>query len=255
MKERIPVVTKNLTRGIIVLLTLCLCTISSAQAADSWQNEIYIYGWYAGVDGSTNLPNRSGPDISVDASEIIDNLKMIFMGGYEGKYGKWSVLADVIYMDIGGSADKPLLLGARSIDLDIQSWVLTGGVGYELVQSDRGTLAAVGGVRYLALDVDVDLGIMGDTLVKQSGSEGIVDGIVGMKGYLRLSDSWFLPYYADIGTGSSDLTWQLFGGVGYRFSWGDIRLGYRYLKYDLGNDKAMEDLELSGPVFGAGFRF
>ena len=26
-----------------------------------------------------------------------------------------------------------------------------------------------------------------------------------------------VPYYADLGAGDSDLTWQLFGGIGYRF--------------------------------------
>jgi hypothetical protein len=45
-----------------------------------------------------------------------------------------------------------------------------------------------------------------------------------MRGYFMLGDNWYIPYYADIGTGGSDLTWQLFGAIGYRFSWGDIRL-------------------------------
>ncbi len=43
--------------------------------------------------------------------------------------------------------------------------------------------------------------------------------------------------------------------IGSRFGWGDIRLGYRYLYFDLGDDKLMQDLALSGPVLGAGFRF
>lgn len=255
MKEQRPFMLRVLAGAAIIPIAVCFCVFSFAQAADDWQNEITIYGWYAGIDGTTNVPAGSGPDISVDASDILDNLNMIFMGGYEGKYGKWSIITDLIYMDVGGSADKPLLLGAKSVDLDIKSWVVNAGVGYELVQSDRGTLSVVGGVRYLGLDVDIDLGIMGNPLVERSGSDGMVDGIIGMRGYLRLSDKWYLPYYADIGAGSSELTWQLFGGIGYRFGWGDIRLGYRYLSYDLGDDKVMEDLKLSGPLLGVGFRF
>jgi hypothetical protein len=61
-------------------------------------------------------------------------------------------------------------------------------------------------------------------LTEVSGSEGLLDGIIGMRGYFMLGDNWSIPYYADIGTGGSDLTWQLFGAIGYRFSWGDIRL-------------------------------
>jgi hypothetical protein len=255
MKEQRPFKPGSLAGGAIMFVALCLCTITSTQAADTWQNEIAIYGWLAGIDGTTKFPAGSGPDTSVDASEILDNLNMIFMGGYEGKYGKWSIITDLIYMDIGGSADKPLLLGAKSVDLDIKSWIVNAGVGYELVQSDRGTLSVVGGVRYLGLDVDVNLGIMDNSLVERSGSDGMVDGIIGMRGYLSLSDKWYLPYYADIGAGSSELTWQLFGGVGYRFGWGDIRLGYRYLSYDLDDHKVMEDLKLSGPLLGVGFKF
>lgn len=254
MKEGIPAEIRGLMGGAIFLVALCFYNVTPAQAA-TWQNEISIYGWYAGINGTTNIPGGLDPEISVDASEIIEDLKMILMGNYEGKYGKWSIIVDAIYMDIGGSSDKPVLLGARSVDLDISSWVVSGGVGYDLFQSERGMLAIVGGVRYLALDAEVDLGVMGNPLVERSGSDGLVDGIIGMRGFLRLSDKWYLPYYADIGTGGSELTWQLFGAIGYRFGWGDIRLGYRYLSYDLGDDKVMEDLKLSGPVLGVGFKF
>jgi len=255
MNEQMPFRLRGLARGVITLVVLCLYNISPVQAADTWQNEISIYGWLAGIDGTINVPAGTDPDISVDVSEILDNLKMVFMGGYEGRYGKWSIIADVVYMDVGGSADKPVLLGPRSVDLDIKSWVVSGGIGYDLVTRDRWNLAVVGGARYLALDADVELGIMGNQLVEKSGTEGLVDGVIGMRGFLRLNDNWYLPYYADIGTGGSDLTWQLFAAIGYRFSWGDIRLGYRYLDYDLGDDKVMEDLAISGPVLGVGFRF
>ena len=32
-----------------------------------------------------------------------------------------------------------------------------------------------------------------------------------------LNEKWYLPLYDDIGTGDSDLTWQLGAGIGYRF--------------------------------------
>jgi hypothetical protein len=137
VRESVSVKRSGLVGGIIILLILCYCTFSSAQPAASWQNEIAIYGWYAGIDGTVVFPDGSGSDVSVDASDILDNLNMIFMGGYEGRYDRWSIIADVVYMDVGGSADKPLLLGAHSVDLDIRSWVLNGGVGYYLVQEYR----------------------------------------------------------------------------------------------------------------------
>jgi hypothetical protein len=38
--------------------------------------------------------------------------------------------------------------------------------------------------------------------------------VVGVKGQVRLDDRWYLPFYADVGTGDSDLTWQLEGNRG-----------------------------------------
>ena len=41
-----------------------------------------------------------------------------------------------------------------------------------------------------------------------------------------------VPYYADVGTGSSDLTWQAAGGVAYAFGGWDAMLMHRHLYYD-----------------------
>lgn len=253
MKIRAAVNTGSLTGGFIILLVLCLSTLASAQEADTWQNEITIYGWYAGIGGDVQFPGDSEADFSVDASDILENLSMIFMGGYEGRYNRWAMIVDAIYMDVGDSGS----VGSDTVstNLDLQSWVISGGVGYDVVQSDQGILSVVGGVRYLGLDVDVKLDVLGSSIKENSDSEGILDGVIGLRGYVKLGEKWFLPYYADIGAGGSDLTYQLYGAIGYRFGWGDIRLGYRYLAYELGDGKVMADLNLSGPLLGVGFRF
>jgi hypothetical protein len=115
-------------------------------------------------------------------------------------------------------------------------------------------------VRYLKLDADVDLTVNGPLPPTPppaylSGSEDFWDGIVGVKGGIMLNENWYIPYYADIGAGGSNLTWQLYAGIGYMFSWGDIKLAYRYLEYDQDDDKLVQDLKLYGPQLGIGFRF
>lgn len=243
--------------GGVIVASLILCGSNNvfSQEKDKWQNEITIYGWLAGIDGTTTLPDGTGSSTSIDTSEIIDNLKMVLMGGYEGRYNRWSVITDLVYMDIDGGTQKSIGNANASIDLELRSWIISGGVGYDVVHSDRGTLAVVGGVRYLALDADLQLGFQGTQIVEKSDSEGLFDGTIGLRGMIRLTDHWYLPYYGDIGTGGSDFTYQLFAGVGYRFSWGDIRLGYQHLSYELGDKKIIEDLQISGPVLGVGFRF
>jgi hypothetical protein len=113
----------------------------------------------------------------------------------------------------------------------------------------------VGGVRYLYLDVDYDASVQSTKILSSSKTDSLTDGFVGVRGQIKFNDKWFLPYYADIGTGGSDLSYQLYAAVGYRFGWGDIRLGYRHLGFEMDEDKVMEDLQLSGPVFGVGIRF
>ncbi len=87
---------------------------------------------------------------------------MIFMGGFEARKNRWSIIADAIYLGIGN--DKDTFLTTRlgvpvnaNVDLDFSTWILTGAVGYDVMQTDQGTLAVIGGVRYATMDVDATL--------------------------------------------------------------------------------------------------
>jgi hypothetical protein len=86
-------------------------------------------------------------------------------------------------------------------------------------------------------------------------SEHIWDGIIGVKGRYAFGDNreWFVPIYLDVGTGQSDLTWQIAGGVGYTFRWGSVFAMWRYLDYDFKSDNALEKINFNGPMIGAAF--
>ena len=71
---------------------------------------------------------------------------------------------------------------------------------------------------------------------------------------MRFGESnWFMPYYADIGAGSSNWTWQAIPRRGLPFKWGKLLLVVRSLSYELDNNKL--DLRLTGPGLGATFTF
>ncbi len=66
--------------GVIVALLLFCCANSvAAQEADTWEFDLSIYGWYAGIDSSIKLPNAPGPGQSatIEASDILANLEMV----------------------------------------------------------------------------------------------------------------------------------------------------------------------------------
>ena len=37
-----------------------------------------------------------------------------------------------------------------------------------------------------------------------------------------------MPYYVDVGTGQSQLTWQVNAGLGYQFDWGSVLATWRW---------------------------
>ena len=77
-----------------------------------------------------------------------------------------------------------------------------------------------------------------------------------MRGRINLGNSnWFIPYYLDIGAGTTDLTWQGLLGIAYTIKWVELKLAYRHLYYDSAEDKLIDDLYFSGPAFGVTFRF
>jgi hypothetical protein len=83
------------------------------------------------------------------------------------------------------------------------------------------------------------------------------DGIIGVKGraYLDGERRWFIPYYVDIGTGQSKLTWQANAGVGYRFDWGSLIASWRYLDYQMKSGLVVQSLTANGALVGVTFSF
>jgi hypothetical protein len=77
------------------------------------------------------------------------------------------------------------------------------------------------------------------------------NAIVGTKGRYTFGDKreWFVPYYADVGTGQSNYTYQLYSGLGYTFNWGELFGIWRYIDYKL-NDSEGATLKLNGPALG-----
>jgi len=83
------------------------------------------------------------------------------------------------------------------------------------------------------------------------------DAIIGVKGRVAFGDKgqWFIPWYLDVGTGDTDLTWQGIVGIGYKYSWGDIFAVWRYIDYKMPSDKVVQDLNLNGGAIGVSFRW
>jgi hypothetical protein len=144
---------------------------------------------------------------------------------------------------------------ATVIDAELKAFISTLGGAYSVLETESTRLNLLAGVRYLWLDGELKFDI--DSLIKEKVSDSghNWDGIVGLRGKTDLNEKRYLTYYADVGAGDSDLTWQARAAISYRFDKVDAVVGYRYLDYDFDDSQVFDDLNLGGPFAGVKFRF
>jgi len=269
----------TLFRTLTTLAVLGLAAASPAISHASDAVDPYDGDWHFTLTPYLWLPNLNATldgyalgsnlgDFRVDSeigpNDYLENLKFGAMVNGEVRKGDWSAFTDVIYIDFGDERSK--VRNLRGLDgqtmstidrnaktsLSATVWTLAG--ARTLVQQPTFKLDLLAGFRYVQIASELKLNITGtdgilDTNTRSSRDLTEWDGILGVKGQIRLGEGrWFMPYYLDVGTGSSNWTWQALLGVGYAFGWGDINLSIRSLSYDF-NDKYDADLRMTGATF------
>lgn len=265
-------------RTATALITLALAGLApvaaQAESTDTpWQFQATVYAWLPSLEGTTVFPTGGGGSGSVDSDQIIDDLKFALMGTFGAKRGQWGLWTDLLYADIGGSqqgtigfANAPNVLPIdvnADVSLDIKSWAWTMAGTYELAKTPKHMADLVFGTRLLDVEQTLDWSLSGTGPLglTASGSQTVNadnwDAIIGIKGlaYLGNEQKWFIPYYLDIGTGQSDLTWQVNAGIGYRYGWGALVASWRYLDYEFESGDPIQSMTLSGPLIGATFQW
>jgi hypothetical protein len=242
-------------------------------ASDPWQFDATIYAWLPAIDGTTKFsPMGTGSSsVAVTSSDVIDALQGAFMGTLAAKKGQWGLWSDLVYADLGGdksgsrdfSIDGLTTTVSADASLDVKMWVWTAAGTYELAKSPENTTDLVFGARLLDVKETLGLSFGSTGPLGAAGSyskevnASLWDAIIGVKGvaYLGADKKWFVPYYADIGTGQSDLTWQVNAGIGYRYNWGSIVASWRYLDYNMKSGDPIQSLTANGPLIGASWHW
>jgi len=258
---------------------------------DDWSFNLTPYLWLPTIDGALKyaIPPDSGggsPEISVGPTEWLDLLNYGLLVSGSATKGRFTIYTDVVVLSMTSKNDGRVLSVDDSItvpgtripipvsadlaldtrtDLDGLTWTLAG--GYEVLASDTSSLSVILGTRYFGVDVtsswDLTAAITvpgGGVVLPAQGQIGadtdLWDAIVGVRGEVALGQGkWSLPYYLDIGTGDSDLTWNTMVGFARRFESGDLLIAYRHLNYDQDADSLLQDFSFSGPGIGYRFKF
>jgi hypothetical protein len=266
----------GLVLAVIGALSAVAPSVSQAEGTSDWKFAATIYGWLPSINGTVSIPADSGgTSITVDPSEVLDALNFTFMGVFEADKDRWSAATDLIYLDLGGSRKKfrDFTLGAIGLpatvtadaSLDTTGWIWTVEGAYLLIDDPDHPMKLLAGARMLDLSADLKWHLQGDISGlplpgpdgKGNASETVWDAIVGFRGQLKFGEDkrWYIPYYADVGTGDSEVTWQGMLGLGYAFDWGDVVSVWRYLDYNMSSGHTVENLDMGGAAIGVTFRF
>jgi len=261
-----------------------------AQAdANEWQYSLTPYIWLPVIDGALNYgppPGGGGdPNVEVGPTDWLDLLNFAVLVNGSARKDDFVIFSDFVYLSmettdssvlsvddtnlVAGAlglvpVDASLALGTKS-ELDGITWTIA--AGYRIEDTGTSTMDAFAGVRYFGVDVSTrwnltsEITTPGGTTVlpaqgSVSGDVDLWDGIIGVRGHFDLaSEKLSVPYYLDVGTGQSDLTWQAMAGISWAFGFGDLLVLYRHLEYDEGSGDLMQSFSFSGPVVGARFNF
>jgi hypothetical protein len=268
-------------KRVLLLVALLVAVLrGEAHAEEGWSFALTPYLWLPNINGTLKyaIPPGGGgrPEVETGPNDYLENLSFALMLAGEARKGRWSIFTDLIYLDFDdeASAVKAVNFGGDRIATDLNAstrssltgvaWTL--GAGYTVAQDPKHRLELIGGLRLFSLKASSDWqltaavnGPQGQVFTRSgsiSQKEELWDGIVGLRGRLKLGEGgWFLPYYLDLGAGSSELTGQALAGIGYAFKWGELLAAYRYVYYELKGDGLLQDVRFAGPTFGASFRF
>ena len=240
------------------------------QVADQWRFELTPYAWAPGVTSKLFYNDRYLDTATLSSSNVLGDLKSGGMISAEAHHGNWGVFGDIVFSTLQNTSGTPITVpyggykipGNISNKVTLQQTMITGAVTYTLLKNQSAYIDGLLGARGISTTATVGLDLTAYGLSKgeeDSKSVSTIDPIIGLKGRYRIADSsWYIPFYADVGSGGGEtnITWQAMLGVGITFEkWIDASLTYRYMYYDMKGDGLLQKTTFNGPQLAVTFKF
>ena len=241
--------TKPASRLVSIAALAFFISPSIAIAESDWEVSADIYLWGSNITSTT----PGGKSSTLPFYKILDNLDMSVMGGVKAQKDRWAISADAIYMNLSTKVNRDRRYPNAPDDITgnvaLKSWIVTPTVGYAIHDTEQARIEIIGGARYLWLESSAKVNFDDMTVFDNANSDSYWDAVIGTRAEFSLSEKWFVPTYFDIGKGDTDLTWQAFAGVGYKFGKLSTIVGYRYLDFEFDNsNKVMAEMTVKGPI-------
>lgn len=224
------------------------------------------YLWMPGISGNLDYNNVQRVHSHLNGSKILDNLSVGGMLDGEVHYGRFGLMGNAMYAKLSSKGSKSYLKDqALTVDSNTSAWmgIYTVAGTYTAYVDKSVYVDLLAGARFLNLNskVRLDASVAGTPFTGDRtlySPVSATDGIGGLKGRARISDSnFYVPFYVDAGGGSSvaKFTSQQVLGVGYAFQYVDLSLVYSNLYYSMSNKQISSYFSMSGPALAATFRF
>ena len=210
--------------------------------------------------------------VQVGPSNYLPKINSALMFAFDARKGDVDLFGDVIYLNASTSANfagsitgplgKAQIPFSLSTNARLAVAIWEAAAGYTFAHGHDADLSGFVGVRQfpvnLTLAYNAVVGKRG--LIMPSGtvttSDFTNDIIFGLRGKAFFGDDhFFVPYYADLGTGNTNQTWEAYSGAGYAFNHGQtILLAWRALNYnDFIPPAHVQKLSMGGPLLGYTF--
>jgi hypothetical protein len=264
------------TKGVVCLLAVALALSAST---DKPRYELALYLWGESVSGELAGRNASA-DVDTTFSDILDVLNVGVMAAFQARWDRWLLLLDGQYIVLEDETDTrtvtvdpgpgPGVTASARAKVELEQAFVDLKGGYTLIDAPlpgqggsdprRYGVDFLLGARWWYLEPDIDVRA-GPLARSYRNSATWVDGVVGLRAYVELTQSLRLVALGDVGGFSvgeaSDRTFQ--GMIGLRWQAGpgwSTHVGYRILHVDRPvGDAGNLDLRFRGPQLGVAFAF
>jgi len=220
-----------------------------------WRVGISIYGWFPGLHGSVGALGHNA-SIHVPFSDVFHTLKGIVPIAVEADKGRFLMPEDFLWMKLGINNGIPENdFSQISINTHLTESILTGKVGYRLIDGEHFKFDALGGVRYWYLSLNNTLEPSG---LSNNRSVQWVDGLGGGRIILPFGEKAAITVAGDAGAGGSNLDYQVVGLLNLNFTPKlGMAVGWRYLDedYQPTTNQFLFDTVTSGAIAGLTYNF
>ena len=231
-------------------------TPESVSPEPQWHFTVAPYLWGAGIRGNVGHKTTGTQFVKSDFHDIARDLDVAAMTMGEARFGPYSLLADVMYIDTTTKTRLPDGAPAKHLNTDSKTFSAFLGGGYALLDDPVLRLDVAGGIRvwYSSTTLSLHGGDAGGT----SGSDSATwaDLMTGLRGRYALAPSVWLSGWGMAGAGQSRVDWDAAALVSWEFI-PDIQAaaGYRAMGVNYRHDGFVYDMVQQGPLLGISGRF